>query len=171
MERCIIVAVAEDGAIGRKNALLWHLPEDLRYFRRVTTGHPVIMGYMTFRSIGRPLPGRLNIVTTWSPFDAPAGVVQVDGLEQGYAAAERSGADKAFVIGGGETYRQALPTADTLYITHVHATVPDADTFFPPIDPAVWAESSRSAPHTDPETGLTYDFAVYTRRKRPGGKA
>lgn len=164
MKKIIIAAVADDGAIGRGNGLLWHISEDMKYFRAVTSGHPVLMGYMTFKSIGRPLPGRLNIVAARSPFDAPEGVVTVNGLAQAYVAAESAGGDSLFVIGGGETYRQALPAADELYVTHIHETVPDADTFFPVIDPLIWEERSRSDKKTDPVTGIDFEFAVYGRR-------
>ena len=164
MEKAIIVAIADNYAIGRKNALLWHLPADLKYFKAQTSGYPVVMGYMTYLSIGRPLPGRLNIVSTWYPFDAPEGVVVVYSLEEGYQAAEKAGKEKVFVMGGGETYRQALPTADKLYITHVHTVVEDADTYFPRIDPLIWEEESRSETQTDPGTGLTFEFTVYRRR-------
>ena len=164
MKKAIIVAIADNYAIGRKNALLWHLPADLKYFKAQTSGHPVVMGYMTYLSIGRPLPNRLNIVSTWYPFDAPEGVELVYSLEEGYRVAEKAGKDTVFVMGGGETYRQALPTADELYITHVHTVVEDADTFFPAIDPLIWEEVSRSETQTDPESGLSYEFTLYRRR-------
>lgn len=171
MKKALIVAIADNYAIGKGNALLWHLSEDLKYFKRITSGHPVIMGYMTFKSIGRPLPGRLNIVSTWYPFDAPEGVAVVYSLKEAYDIAEKHFTllqtppeeQTVFVIGGGETYRNALPQADLLYITHVHATVVDADTFFPIIDPRIWEKVSSSDPATDPETGLTYEFALYKR--------
>lgn len=164
MKKALIVAIADNYAIGRKNALLWHLSADLRYFKAQTSGYPVVMGYMTFLSLGRPLPGRLNIVSTWYPFDAPEGVAVVYSLEEGYKVAETAGKEKVFVIGGGETYRQALPTADELYITHVHTVVEDADTFFPVIDPLIWEEASRSETQTDPSCGLSFEFTVYKRR-------
>lgn len=171
MKKAIIVAIADNYAIGKDNALLWHLSEDLKYFKRVTSGHPVIMGYMTYKSIGRPLPGRLNIVSTWYPFDAPDGVSVVYSLKEAYDVAEKHFAlcetpeeDRTvFVIGGGETYRNALPQADLLYITHVHTTVEDADTFFPVIDPLIWEKVSSEPAATDPETGLSYEFTVYKR--------
>lgn len=171
MTKAIIVAIADNYAIGKGNALLWHLGEDLKYFKRVTSGHPVIMGYMTYKSIGRPLPGRLNIVSTWYPFDAPEGVSVVYSLSEAYAVAEKhfdlmeTPEDErlVFVIGGGETYRNALPGADLLYITHVHTNVEDADTYFPVIDPRIWEKVSSEAPATDPESGLTYEFTVYKR--------
>ena len=162
MEKCIIVAVADNGAIGRRNALLWNLPGDMKYFRRQTTGHAVIMGWMTYQSIGRPLPRRQNIVISLFPWpEAPEDVIVVDSLEKAFAAAE---GEKCFVIGGAYTYAEAMETADTLYITHVHDTPGDADVFFPEIDPALWRADSRSELQEDPETGITYEFVIYRRR-------
>jgi len=183
MEKCIIVAVADNGAIGRKNQLLWNLPGDMKYFRETTTGHTVIMGWMTFQSIGRALPRRTNIVISEFPWpDAPSTVHVVPSLADGFVLAEKlSGEEgmgsetsghprpdkregKCFVIGGAYTYRQAMETADTLYITHVHDAPADADVFFPEIDPEIWKESSREAPETDPETGISYEFTIYRRK-------
>lgn len=163
MEKCIIVAVAANNAIGRKNRLLWNLPGDMRYFREQTTGHAVIMGWMTYQSIGRPLPRRKNIVISLFPWpEAPETVTVVDSLEAAYAAAADE--EKAFVIGGAYTYAEAMETADTLYITHVHDAPEDADVFFPDIDPEIWEEVSRSPLQEDPETGIGYEFTVYRRR-------
>ena len=194
MERCIIAAVADNGAIGKDNDLLWHIAEDMRYFRRTTTGNPVVMGYRTFLSIGRPLPKRVNIViSTRSWDDVPEGVIVAGSLEEAYSLAEKTAKAKVndasvdvevsekkvagsadggretepgriFIMGGGETYRKALPTADKLYITHVHTEIEDADTFFPVIDPAIWMVESEAPSATDPETGYTYEFKVYKRR-------
>ena len=171
MEKCLIVAVADNHAIGRKNSLLWSLPEDMKYFREQTTGHPVIMGWMTYQSIGRPLPRRTNIVISLFPWpDAPEQVVVTDSLEAAFAAAEKACAQdpglpaKCFVMGGAYTYAEAMATVDTLYITHVHDTVPDADAFFPAIDPRIWEVASTSETCTDPASGLTYEFVIYRRR-------
>lgn len=172
MEKCIIAAVADNGAIGKDNDLLWHIAEDMKYFRRTTTGNPVVMGYRTFLSIGRPLPKRENIVISTRPWtDVPEGVIVAGSFEEAYSSAEKvrveeahSEAKKIFIMGGGETYRKALPTADKLYITHVHTVIEDADTFFPVIDPAIWEVESSTSVATDPETGYTYEFKVYKRR-------
>ena len=165
MNKCIIVAVASNNAIGRKNALLWNLPGDMKYFRETTTGYPVIMGWMTFQSIGRPLPKRLNIVISIFPWpDKPEGVTVVESLDEAYAVAEASGAGKCFVIGGAYTYAEAMDSADTLYITHVDDAPADADVFFPEISPEVWEEVSRAPRETDPATGIGYEFTVYGRR-------
>ena len=166
MEKSLIVAVADNNAIGRKNALLWNLPGDMKYFRKQTTGNVVIMGWMTFQSIGRPLPKRHNIVISLFPWpEAPAEVTVVDSLAAAFAAAETAGQEeKAFVIGGAYTYAEAMDVVDTMYITHVHDAPEDADAFFPPIDPEIWEEESRSDLQTDPETGITFEFVVYRRR-------
>ena len=171
MEKCLIVAVADNGAIGRKNRLLWNLPGDMKYFREQTTGHPVIMGWMTYQSIGRPLPRRTNIVISIFPWpEAPEDVVVTETLDAAFAAAERACAatpeqtPRCFVMGGAYTYAEAMAVVDTLYITHVHDTVEDADAFFPEIDPRIWEVVSTSETQTDPASGLTYDFVLYRRR-------
>ena len=166
MEKCLIVAIADNNAIGRRNALLWNLPGDMKYFREQTTGNAVIMGWMTYQSIGRPLPRRHNIVISLFPWpDAPAGVTVVKSLAEAFdaAGAHAEASPKAFVIGGAYTYAEAVDLVDTMYITHVHDTPQDADAFFPAIDPEVWRADSRSALQTDPETGITYEFVVYRR--------
>ena len=161
MEKCIVVAVAANMAIGRGNALLWHISEDLKMFKRLTMGSPVIMGRKTFLSIGRPLPGRKNVVISHGFPDAPDGVSVASSLEEAYALCE--GVEKCFVIGGGQIYREAVKDADALYVTHVHESF-EADTFFPEIDPAVWAVSERSELYTDEKSGLRYEFVTYRRR-------
>lgn len=171
MEKNMIAAVADNMAIGRDNELLWHISADMKYFRRTTAGSPVIMGYRTWLSIGRPLPGRLNVVITKSRFNAPECVLQVPDAAAAFAAAERAaGQDgatsgKCFVIGGAKTYERTMDEVDRLYITHVRTCVDDADAFFPSIDPSVWVKESETEPETDPENGLGYTFAVYVRRK------
>lgn len=194
MEKCIIAAVADNGAIGKDNDLLWHIAEDMKYFRRTTTGNPVVMGFRTFLSIGRPLPKRVNIVISARSWDdVPEGVKVAGNLEEAYSLVEKAAKSKVndaavdvevsekkvagsadggretepgriFIMGGGETYRKALPTADKLYITHVHTAIEDADTFFPVIDPVIWMVESETPSATDPETGYTYEFKVYKRR-------
>ena len=174
MEKCIIVAIADNNAIGKDNALLWHISEDLKFFKRTTMGSPVIMGRKTFESIGRPLPKRTNIVVSRSGYDAPEGVVVVASLEEAFAAVQSSvssavsgtetSPSKAFVIGGGQIYAQALPLVDRLIVTHVHTVIEDADTFFPDIDHSFWSVADRSELQTDPETGYTFEFVEYVKR-------
>ncbi|MBR1574772.1 MAG: dihydrofolate reductase [Bacteroidales bacterium] len=162
MKKCLIVAVADNWGIGVKGALPWHISEDLKYFKAVTRGCPVIMGRTTYFSIGRPLPGRLNIVLNLGGDPIPE-VECVYSFEEAYAVAQASGAQKCFIIGGASVYKAALPEMDRLYITHVHTEVKEADAFFPTIDPAVWQPISTSETHTDPETGFEFEFVVYER--------
>ena len=158
----IIVAVAANGVIGDKNSLLWHISEDLRFFKRTTLGCPVIMGRKTFESIGRALPKRVNIVISRG-FNTAEEVAVTGSLEAAFKVAEETNLERCFVIGGGQIYAQALPDMDRLIITHVHTVIEDADTFFPAIDPAVWQVSERSEMMTDPETGYNFEFVTYCR--------
>jgi dihydrofolate reductase len=172
----IIVAVADNWAIGKDNQLLWHISEDLKFFRSTTVGCPVIMGRKTYESIGRPLPKRLNIIVSRKGYDAPEGVVVVDSLEEAFAAASATSTlpsvlssevetspQKCFVIGGGQIYAQAMQIADEMVITHVHTVIEDADTYFPAIDPSIWQVAERSELKTDPESGYTFEFVKYIR--------
>lgn len=161
MEKCIIVAIADNNAIGRDNALLWHISEDLKFFKRTTTGCPVIMGRKTFESIGRPLPKRTNIVVSRG-FDAPEGIIVVGSLSEAYTVADGS-YERCFVIGGGQIYAQALADADRLIVTHVHTVIEDADTYFPQIDPSVWEVEDRSEMFHDEESGFDFEFVTYKR--------
>ena len=163
MQKNIIVAIADNNAIGKDNELLWHISEDLRLFRRTTLGWPVIMGRKTFESLGRALPGRVNVVISRG-FTTGEDVEVVGSLEEAFATAESTNLEKCFVMGGGQIYAQALAVADRLVVTHVHTVIEDADTFFPPIDPLVWAVSSRSELFTDEETGYTFEFVEYIKK-------
>ena len=163
MQKCLIVAIADDNAIGVKGQLPWHLPEDLKYFKAATSGYPVIIGRTTYFSLPfRPLKGRKNIVLNLGGDPIPE-VSCVYSFDEAYREAEKAGKDKCFVIGGASVYRAAMPDMDRLYITHVHTTVPDADTFFPEIEPAVWERESTSETVTDEATGVRYEFAVYRK--------
>ena len=169
MEKVIIVAIADNNAIGRDNALLWHISEDLKFFKRTTSGCPVIMGRKTFESIGRPLPKRTNIIVSRG-FDAPEGMVVVPSLEKAYEAASSAipceaeySPDRCFVIGGGQVYARAMADADRLVVTHVHTVIEDADTFFPVIDPAVWRVADRSELLHDDESGYDFEFVTYCK--------
>lgn len=171
MEKVIIVAIADNNAIGKDNALLWHISEDLKFFKRTTSGCPVIMGRRTFESIGRPLPKRVNIVVSRG-FAAPDGVVTVPSLDAAYRAASEAvmsceaetSVPRCFVIGGGQIYAQALADADRLVVTHVHTVIEGADTFFPQIDPAVWQVDGRSEMLHDDETGYDFESVEYIKR-------
>ncbi len=136
----IIVAVAENGVIGSGNQMPWHISEDLRHFKAITTGHPVVMGRKTFESLGRPLPNRTNVVITRNPDYAAEGAVIAGSLEE--ALAMFPAGEEIFVIGGGEIYRQAMDCADRLYITMIGVPF-DGDTCFPSIDTGNWRETWR----------------------------
>ena len=163
MEKCLIVAVADNWGIGMNNALPWHIAEDLKYFKATTRGFPVIMGRATYFSIGRPLPGRKNIVLNLGGDPIPE-VTCVYSFEEAYAEAEATGIGKCFIIGGASVYRAAMPEMDKLYITHVHTVLPDADAFFPEIDPSVWERESTSETRVDPETGFSFEFVIYHKK-------
>ena len=163
----IIAALAGNGVIGRANRMPWHIPEDLKRFRALTIGHPVIMGRKTFDSIvaslGKPLPGRENIVVTRSREFAHPGCRVVQSIQEALAAAD--GADEVFVIGGGEIYALALPFADRLQFTEVHAETA-GDAYFPPFERGAWREISREPRTMDGPTRLRYDFVTYERCAR-----
>jgi dihydrofolate reductase len=159
----IIVAVASNRAIGRNNELPWRLPEDLRRFKQLTMGHPIVMGRRTWDSLPRqPLPGRTNIVVTRDPDFRAEHALVAGSIQDALQAAQRApGPDAVFVIGGAQVYEQALPLARRLEVTEVHQAV-DGDVFFPAIDPEQWREVSRE-PHTAAD-GLCFDFVRYERR-------
>lgn len=160
----IIVAVSKNMAIGKGNRMPWHISEDLKYFKRTTSGHPVVMGYNTFLSLGsKPLPGRRNIVvSTRIEAGKKDGVEFFNTLTQALEAAA-AGTDEVFVIGGGQIYRNALPFADRLYITEIETVIEDADTFFPDFDRSIWKVSSQSPVLHDEKSGYDLKFTVYSR--------
>lgn len=127
----IIAAIGKNGELGKGNKLLWHIPEDMKWFRETTRGHPVIMGRKTYESIGRPLPKRDNIVITRDRVWNDTGVFVKYSLDEAVAFARERDREEVFVIGGGEIYKQAIEYVERLYLTIVHADFPDADTFFP----------------------------------------
>jgi dihydrofolate reductase len=130
--------MSENGVIGRDGALPWRLPDDMKHFRQITLGHPVIMGRRTFEGLAKPLPGRTNIVLTRDSTRAAAGTLPARSIEAAIdLAKEQPGADRICVIGGGEVYQLALPLADELFITRVHATI-EGDTHFPPVNWSEW---------------------------------
>lgn len=154
----IIVAMDRNRGIGIDNQLPWHLPEDLAHFKRLTTGHPIVMGRKTYDSIGRPLPNRRSIVVTRNPHWRHDGVEAVGSLD---AAVALAGDTPAFIIGGAQIFAEALAVADRLIVTHIDQAF-DCDTFFPPIDLGVWQESERQAYHA--ASGLPYAIVTYQRQ-------
>ena len=135
----LIVAVSENNAIGIHNQLPWHLPEDLKFFKRTTMGKPVLMGRKTFDSLGRALPGRLNIVLSGNKDLAlPEGVLLYDNINDALERLQQETTEEGFVIGGGKVFELAMPLIDRMYITRVHTTIPEADAFLPDIDHTHW---------------------------------
>lgn len=157
----IIVAVAENNVIGRNNELIWHISEDLKYFKRVTSGHTVIMGRKTFESIGKPLPNRTNIVISRSTDLKLDGCIVVNSLSE--AIAKINPADEHFIIGGGSIYRKAMALADKLYLTKVYHSY-EGDTFFPELDGS-WREVSREDFEQGEKFEHPFSFIVYERKK------
>lgn len=159
----IIVAIAENYAIGKKGDLLCHMPADLKHFKEITSGKTVLMGERTFFSLPKhPLPNRRNIVLTdvvGKAFEGAEAVYSIDELVTKVGREE-----EAFVIGGGMVYRQMMPLADKLYITHIHHSWEDADTFFPEIDMTVWKQISAELHKADENNPYDYTFAEYIRK-------
>lgn len=164
---CLVVAVARNGVIGRDNDLPWRLPKDLAYFKRVTMGHPIIMGRKTFDSIGRPLPGRCNVVVTQQTQWHAEGVEVVHSLSEALdlarARAREQGVDQIMLIGGAQLFVPALSMAQRLYLTQVHADVA-GDTYFPEFEPGDWDEIEREDCFADDSNPFDYSFVVYNRR-------
>lgn len=155
----IIVAVTRNNAIGVKGDLLYHISADLKRFKAITMGHPIIMGRKTFESFPNgPLPGRRNIVITRQEEYKRNGIEVVGSLEEALKAVE--GADEAMVIGGGEIYRAAMKYASCLYLTEIDVVRDDADTFFPAINRNEWEVVEESAVETDPRSGVPYRFVT-----------
>jgi dihydrofolate reductase len=162
----LVVAIAENGAIGKGGDLPWRLSSDLRYFRKVTMGKPVIMGRRTFKSLPRVLDGRLNIVLSRDRGFVADGVVMAHSLEQALdvarASAARTGADEIMVIGGEDVFRAVLPEARRIYLTEVHAE-PHADTWFPPFDATEWCEVSRERHSAGSKDEHAFSFVILER--------
>src|SRR6266436_6004954 len=143
MKISLIVAISEDGTIGDKGKIPWHIREDLQRFKLLTMGHPIIMGRRTYESIGKPLPGRTNIVLTQNPnFTAPPEVLTFASLGAALEGCREQNHDSVFIIGGSKVYQLALPLADKLFITEVHQDV-NGDTKFPGYDRHEWTETTR----------------------------
>jgi dihydrofolate reductase len=159
----IIVAVSDDWGIGKDNELLWHISEDLKRFKKLTTGNTVIMGKKTWESLPkRPLPGRKNIVLTDDPKDCFESSETAYSIDD--AIAKCLPGEEIFVIGGGSVYRQFMVIADRLYITHVHRKAP-ADVYFPEIDPAIWKVIEKQEFTTDGPDIIPYTYIIYDRVK------
>ena len=161
-ELTIIVAAGEDNAIGKDNDLIWHLSDDLKRFKQLTSGHCIIMGRKTFESFPKPLPNRTHIVITrQNTYQVPDGVIVVNSLEDALDAARAD--SQPFIIGGGEIYKQGLPIADKIELTRVHATFDGADTFFPELNLAQWKEVANTHHDKDEKHAYPFSFITYIR--------
>lgn len=158
----MIAAVAENGAIGRDNQLLWHLPNDLKFFKEKTRGHHVIMGRHTFQSLDKPLPNRVNIVVTRDENYKPEGCLTAGSLSQAFAQVQ--GDEEPFIVGGAQIYEKGMLIANRLYITRVHTAI-EGDTHFPDIDLKTWQRVWHEAHPADERHDYAYTFEIYERRK------
>lgn len=161
MSRSIIVALSENNVIGTGNQLPWRLSADLKRVKSLTMGHHLIMGRKTYESIGRPLPGRTNVIITRNGSYAPEGCVVVDSLPAAFEIAKSD--PEVFVFGGGEIFREALPLVDKIYMTIVHCTIA-GDTHFPALDAADWTETDRQEFKADEKNQYDYSFVTLTRK-------
>jgi dihydrofolate reductase len=164
MTLSFIVAVSDNNAIGRNNDLPWHMPEDLKFFKRTTMGKPVVMGRKTWESMNKALPGRLNIViSSQARLQLPEGVLMFQHVSDAVKHLEEINTEEAFIIGGGRIFSETISFADKIYLTRIHATIPDADVFFTPLDHTHW-KLSHSEPHTADEKNMyNYTFELYER--------
>lgn len=164
MTLSFIVAASDNNAIGVKNELPWRLPEDLKFFKRTTLGKPVIMGRKTYESLGKPLPGRLNIVLSQTGnIELPEGVLLFDSLAEAIERVEDEDVEEAFIIGGGKIFDLSMPYVDRMYITRVHATIDNADAFFPKIDHSHWKMVWEEKHTKDEKHQYDYAFQQYER--------
>lgn len=162
----LVVAMGQNRAIGADGALPWHLSSDMRYFRKVTMGKPIVMGRLTFASLGRPLPGRTNIVLTRNAAFEPPGAIMAYSLEEAldvaHKVAAEDGVDEIMVIGGEDVFRAVLPQAGRIYLTEVEAR-PEADTWFPELDRHEWREVSRERHEAGPKDDHAFSLVVLDR--------
>lgn len=163
MKISIIVAISENNAIGKDNQLLWHLPADLKHFKQITSGHPILMGRKTYDSIGRPLPNRRNIVISRQKELAIPGVEVVSSIDEAISLCVQE--EEIFIIGGAEIYKSALSSCDRIYLTTVHAQY-DADAFFPALKQQEWSQRSREFHSADEKNNVDYTFSTLERIHR-----
>ena len=159
MTLSLIVAMAENGVIGRGDTLPWRIPHDLKHFKSITMGKPIIMGRRTWDSLGRILPGRPHIVLSRDPNFAVDGVSSAHSLEDAVTIAEGLTEHEIMIIGGAEIYRAALCCVKCIYLTEIHRSIP-GDTFFPQFNRDAWIEMERQGPFQDEQSGLTYSFVT-----------
>jgi len=158
----LIVAASENNAIGKNNQLLWHLPNDLKFFKNTTWGSVVIMGRKTFESVNKPLPGRINIVITQQTNWQAEGVITVHSVEEAIEKGYQTNCKDLFIIGGGEIYRQSLNLADKIIMTKVHTSI-EGDTFFPEIDIKEWTKTKSTHFEADDKNAFSHTFEAWER--------
>ena len=158
----LVVAASENNAIGKNNQLIWHLPNDLKFFKNTTWGFPVIMGRKSFESVNKPLPGRTNIVITTNTDWKAETVIVVNNLKDAIQKAAETNSKQIFIIGGGEIYKQSMDIADSIYITRVHADL-QGDTFFPVIDESKWKLTSNQDFEADEKHAHSYSFQIWEK--------
>lgn len=161
----LVVAASDNNAIGKQNKLLWHLPNDLKFLKNITWGMPVVMGRKTFESVDcKPLKGRINIIVTrQKDYDAP-GVVVVNSLKDAIFFAKENDYNELMILGGSQIYEDAMPKADRIYITRVHAFFEDADAFFPDIDEKKWQRTKNQDFEADEKHAYPYSFEMWERK-------
>jgi dihydrofolate reductase len=159
----LVVAAAENNAIGKDNQLLWHLPNDLKFFKNLTWGMVVIMGRKTFEAVNKPLPGRINIVITRQEDWTADGTITAIDLNDALEKAKATNCKEIFVIGGGEIYKQSMEIANKIYITRVHASL-EGDTFFPVIEEDKWTQTSNEDFEIDGKHAYAYSFQVWEKK-------
>ncbi|KQS46592.1 MULTISPECIES: dihydrofolate reductase [Flavobacterium] len=157
----LIAAAAENNALGKDNAMLWHLPDDFKRFKAITTGHHIIMGRKTFESFPKPLPNRTHVIITRQKKYAPEGCIVVDSMENAIAACPKD--EDIFIIGGGEIYNLGMPFADTIELTRVHDSF-EADAFFPEIDRNEWELISEEYHPADEKHKVDFSFQTFARK-------
>lgn len=157
-----IVAMSENHVIGDNNQLPWHLPADLKHFKAITSGHPILMGRKTYESIGRPLPNRTNIIITRNhSFQAP-GCIVIKSIDEAVERAAATGSDEIFIIGGAEVYKQLMPHIERIYLTIVHEIF-EGDAFFPELDQSQWVQTERVTHEADADNDYAYSFILLQR--------
>lgn len=160
----LVVAATENNVIGKNNQLLWHLPNDMAFFKNTTWGMPVIMGRKTYESLGKPLKGRTNIVITSNPGFRPGNdVITAPSLQEAINRSAESDAKECYVIGGGEIFKQSMSLANRIYMTRVHTNL-EGDTFFPTIDQKEWIISSSTPFEADAKHAYSYTFEIWQRK-------
>lgn len=160
----LIVAIAQDNAMGKDGALPWHLPADLKFFKEQTMGKPMLMGRRTFESFPKPLPGRLHVVLSRQELYLPEGVMLTHSLSEGLAILKAQNTEESFVIGGAVLFEEAMPFIQKAYITRVQTKVPDADTFFPEMNFSEWQLVSRTERASDEKNAFDMIFELWERK-------